>query len=380
MVKISNQDILRLKVAMLTRGVRFTSDESSGRSGGAGPTLGRYFLLNDTVVVNAPVRTKDQVEQFHTLEVRPVDDNQFTIQLEGKSFPITPLGTPQFYQAELADGTPMKHIALVHGKDCLATTIVQHCDYFDCGLECHYCSIPVSLQEGSTILRKSPDQFIRVLYAAQQEGCATHLTLTMGSPDRPDRGAQDYVDFVSSIRQYSDVPIHVQLEPPDTLDQLRALKDAGVDTVGIHLEIYDDALRKKYCPGKFAHASFFDYYNAWSNAVRIFGRGQVDSFILLGLGETPEQLHQGFKTTIELGVIPVPVPCRPNPGSRLEGFVPPYVENLDQLVDIYIDCATLLVDYDLDPTSHRAGCVRCTGCTALTEAYHVIQIQKKGKH
>jgi radical SAM protein (TIGR04043 family) len=380
MAKITNRDILRLKVAMLTRGVYFVSDESSGRTGGAGPTLGRYFLLNDSIVTNAPVRRKDQVAQFHALRVRPEKDNQFTIQLEGKTFPITLLDTPQFYQNTLADGTPMTHIALVHGTDCLATTIVQHCDYFDSGLECQYCSIPVSLREGNTILRKSPKQFLKVLNAAQQEGCANHLTLTMGSPNRPDRGAKDYIDFVSSIRQHSDVPIHVQLEPPKTPDLLRALKAAGVDTVGIHLEIYNDTLRKKYCPGKFAHASFFDYYNAWSNAVRIFGRGQVSSFILLGLDETHDQLHQGFKTTIELGVIPVPVPCRPNPGSRLEGYVPPYVKNLNHVVDIYLDCASLLFEHDLDPTSHRAGCVRCTGCTALTDAYRVVQTEAKGKH
>lgn len=380
MAKISKQDILRLKVAMLTRGVHFASDEVSGRTGGAGPTLGRYFLINKDVVVNAPVRTKKQASQFHSLELHPEKENQFHVSLEGKEFLVTLVKTPQYYQMNLANGTPMTQIALVHGTDCLATTIVQHCDYFDYGLECRYCSIPLSLAQGNTILRKSPEQFMQVLKAAQKEGCASHLTLTTGSPDRPDRGAKDYVAFVSAIRKESNVPIHVQLEPPKSPGQLQALKAAGVDTVGIHLEIYDDTLRKQYCPGKFAYASFFDYFNAWRNAVRIFGRGQVSTFILLGLGETPEQLHQGFKTTIEIGVIPVPVPCRPNPGSQLEGHIPAYVQNLDQIVDNYLDCASLLFEYHLDPAEHRAGCIRCTGCTALMEAYQVIKSKRQGKH
>ena len=281
---------------------------------------------------------------------------------------------------KLADGTPMTQIGLLHGKDCLATTIVQHCDYFNRGLECHYCSIPVSLQQGNTILHKSPEKFVQVLDAAHQEGCANHLTLTMGSPDRPDRGAQDYIDFVSVLRQHSDVPIHVQLEPPESFEHLHALKDAGVDTVGIHLEIYDDTLRKQYCPGKFAHASFNDYIIAWQNAVSIFGKGQVSTFILLGLGEIPEQLHQGFKTTIEVGVIPVPVPCRPNPGSQMEDHIPDYVDNLDVIVEVYLDCARLLLEHDLDPNIHRAGCIRCTGCTALTEAFQVVKTEAEGKH
>jgi radical SAM protein (TIGR04043 family) len=380
MVKTSDRDILKLKVAMLTRGVHFLSDEPSGRAGGAGPTLGRYFLLNEDIVINAPVRTQAQVDLFQALEIKPVKGTQFIIQLEDETFPITLVPTPQFYLMKLADGTPMTQIGLLHGKDCLATTIVQHCDYFDRGLECQYCSIPVSLQQGTTILRKSPEQFLQVLNVAQQEGCANHLTLTMGSPDRPDRGAQDYVDFVSTLRQHSDVPIHVQLEPPESIAQLRALKDAGVDTVGIHLEIYDDALRKQYCPGKFAHASFLDYYTTWKNAVRIFGKGQVSTFILLGLGETPAQLHQGFKTTIEVGVIPVPVPCRPNPGSQIEGHIPDYIDNLDRIVDVFLDCARLLFEHDLDPNVHRAGCIRCTGCTALTEAFQVVKTEAEGKH
>ncbi len=364
---------------MLTRGVHFPSDEMRGRTGGAGPTLGSYFLLNDDILVNAPVRTGQQVDQFHALELQHLKENRFEISFEGKIIPTQLVAPPKFYQNKLSDGTPMTHVALLHGTDCLATTIVQHCDYFDQGLECQFCSIPVSLEQGKTVLRKSPVHFLKVLKAAKQEKRASHLTLTMGTPDRPDRGVLDYIDFVSAIRKQSGVPIHAQLEPPESADQLRALKDAGVDTVGIHLEIYDDALRKQYCPGKFHYASFFDYYSAWRQAVRIFGRGQVSTFILLGLGETSEQLHQGFKTTIELGVIPVPVPCRPNPGSHLESYVPPYVENLDQTVDVYLDCAQLLYDHQLDPRSHRAGCVRCRGCTALTEAYQVIQAMQEKK-
>ncbi len=374
-------EVLRLKVAMITRGVHFPSDESSARSGGAGPTLGRYFLINENIVVNAPERTGKQIDKFHALNLEPISDDRYRIvDFEGKTPEIRLAKTPHFYQLQLTDGTPMTHIALVHGVDCLATTLVQHCTYFDAGLQCQYCSIPVSLQQGKTILQKSPEQFLEVLTHAQKEGCASHLTLTMGSPNREDRGIQEYLDFVSSIRQQSNIPIHVQLEPPKPLGLLNELKKVGVDTVGIHLETYSDELRAKYCPGKYQHASFTDYQDTWRRAVTLFGRGQVDTFILLGLGETLQQLHQGFETTIQLGVIPVPVPCRPNPGSLMEGQIPNYVDNLDELVEIYLDCARILHDNKLDPAIHRAGCIRCTGCTALTEAYQVVQSSREGKH
>jgi radical SAM protein (TIGR04043 family) len=267
----------------------------------------------------------------------------------------------------------MSHVALVHGIDCLATTIVQHCGYFDEGTQCRFCSLPVSLELGHTILRKTPEQFLAVLQAAEQEGRASHLTLTIGSPNRADRGVSDYVEFVASLRQHTSIPIHAQIEPPAPLDQLEALREVGVDTVGIHIEIFEDHLRRRFCPGKFKHASFADYQNAWTRAVDLFGRGQVTTFILLGLGETPKRLHVGFRTCAEIGVIPVPVPCRPNPGSQLEHFLPKYINHLSQTVEVYLDCARLLHQAGLDPSAHRAGCLRCSGCTAITEAYKVIQ-------
>ncbi|MFX0169693.1 MAG: radical SAM protein [Candidatus Hodarchaeota archaeon] len=373
--------ILQLKVAMLTRGVQLPPTEHLGRLGGAGPTLGRYFLINRDVLVNAPVRGGKSAKQFHSLKLLHLSANRFRVdQFEGTQPEVELIPQPVYYDDILRDGTPMTHIALVHGQDCLATTIIQHCAYFNKGQECHFCSIPVSLENRQTVLYKSPDQFLAVLKAAKKEGRASHLTLTIGSPDRSDRGIEEYIDFVSQIRKHSDIPIHVQLEPPKPPTLLQGLKKAGVDTVGIHLEIYNDSLRKRYCPGKFHHASYQEYLQSWRIATELFGRGQVSTFVLLGLGETPKQLHTGFKETIETGTIPVPVPYRPNPGSRLENHIPSYISHLDQIVTVYLDCAQLLWDHNLDPHSHRAGCIRCTGCTAITEAYQVIRAQSQSKH
>jgi len=378
---LSELSILRLKVAMLSRGVQLPRKERNGRAGGAGPTLGRYFRITPEVLVNAPVRSGKIAEQFNSLKLIPTSGNRYQItNFEDISLEVELISLPLYYDETLRDGTPMTHIALVHGYDCLATTIIQHCAYFNKGHECQFCSIPVSLEARNTVLYKSPNQFLTVLKAATKEGRATHLTLTIGSPDRPDRGIDEYLDFVSHIRQHSDIPIHVQLEPPKPPTLLESLKTAGVDTVGIHLEIYDDTLRKRYCPGKFQHASYQEYLEAWRIAADLFGKGQVSSFILLGLGETPTQLHRGFQDTIETGAIPVPVPYRPNPGSHLEGQVPAYVKQLDQLIEVYLDCAQLLWEHQLDPSLHRAGCIRCTGCTALTEAYQVVQAKAIGKH
>ncbi len=358
---------------MLVRGVVLPSSESRGREGGAGPTLGRYFLLEGDSVVNAPVRSGEAVERFGALKIEALGDDEYLVPGFGRGGQVVrAVSYPEFQKESLPDGTPVSHVALVHGVDSLATTIVQHCDYFTQGKECKFCTIPLSLKLGRTVLRKDPEQLLAVLRAAEREGRASNLTLTIGSQAGPDRGITEYVEFVSYLRKHTRIPICVQIEPPKPLSQLDALRDAGVDSVGIHIETFEDDLREKYCPGKFAHASLADYLACWRHAVDLFGPGQVSTFILLGFGEDLQRLRMELKRCIDIGVIPVLVPFRPNPGSHLEDFLPSYIGKEEQIVDLYIDCADLLHQRGLNPFKHHAGCVRCGGCTALKEAYTYV--------
>ncbi len=369
----SEYDLLRLKVALLSHGVILPPTEFGGREGGAGPTLGRYFLLDKDIVVNAPARHGKQAKQLGALTLEPSKNGQLHIlDLDEGLSSAKVIPSPKFYRKSLPDGTPMTHIALVHGIDCLASTIVQQCDYFSKGMECHFCSLPFSLSLGNTILRKEPEQFLAVLQAAEKEERAKHILLTIGSQARSDRGIRDYVEFIKVLRQHTRLPIGVQLEPPSSPNQMSALYDVGVDTIGIHIEAFDDAVRRRYCPGKFQHADYSHYIEAWKTAVDLFGQGQVSTFVLLGLGDSPKQLHLGFENCIKIGVIPVPVPCRPNPSSKLENFIPDYIGQLNQTIETYLDCVRLLHQYGLNPFNHRAGCIRCGGCTALKEAYRAI--------
>jgi len=370
-------DLLRVKVALLTRGVALPPTEPGGRRGGAGPTGGRYFLLEGESVVNAPVRRGEQATRMGALTLEEQGGERFRLHglkgVEEAALGVEMIPSPLFYGERLRDGTPMYQVALVHGTDCLATTIVQSCHYFQLGEECHFCSLPVSLALGRTILRKTPEQFLEVLRAARREGRASHVTLTIGSPDRPDRGADDYIKFVSEVRRNSDIPIHAQLEPPRPLSLLEEMKEAGVDTVGIHLELFDDGLRGRYCPGKSRYAGWREYLECWRRAVEVFGPAQVSTFILLGLGEKVDRLREGMEECARMGVLPLLVPFRPNPGSRLERFTPTYTGRLDGVVKLYLECASILHRYGLDPAESLAGCARCAGCTALPEAYRAVE-------
>ncbi|MFQ5821179.1 MAG: radical SAM protein [Candidatus Heimdallarchaeota archaeon] len=355
---------LKVKLAILTRGLKLPSNEVSGRKGGAGPTRGRYFWL-DRNVINAPMYSGEQAERMRSLTIQKTGNKSLKLLEFGVELRSIPF--PAFYQETLPNGTPMRKIALLHGTDCLATTIIQRCDYWPTA-QCLFCSIPYSYQTGQTVLRKKPEDFLQVLKAANRKNSLIkHVTLTSGTLKQPDRGIQAYADFVSAIRQESNIPIHVQIEPPDTPTMLDTLVDVGVDTIGIHLEIFNAQRRQYYCPGKVRTASFTKYQQTWQHAVDLFGRNQVSSYILFGLNESTEEILTGVQKCADLGVIPLLTPFRPADKTPLTGMIPSYIGQQD-LMNLHQQVGVILKDSGITPEESKAGCARCGACSAIGEA------------
>ena len=73
-----------------------------------------------------------------------------------------------------------------------------------------------------------------------------------------------------------------------------------------------------------------EYEAAWDEAVRVFGRNRVSTYLLVGLGEDPDELVAGAGRLIERGVYPFVVPFRPMAGTlaRRDGIRGPAAELL----------------------------------------------------
>src|ERR687895_143933 len=69
----------------------------------------------------------------------------------------TVMPRPRFYDLTTDDGIPYWKIALLH-LDSLASTVVQTCAYWGNADQCQFCAIEVSLDAGSTIAVKRPEQ------------------------------------------------------------------------------------------------------------------------------------------------------------------------------------------------------------------------------
>src|ERR1700742_2845966 len=102
--------------------------------------------------------------------------------------PLELVPRPRFYDLATADGVPYRQIALLHGADVLASTVVQTCIRYGEADRCRFCAIEESLHAGSTVAAKTPDQLAEVAEAAVRLDGIRQLGLTTGTPARPDRG------------------------------------------------------------------------------------------------------------------------------------------------------------------------------------------------
>ncbi len=361
------EGLLRLKIRLLTEGATLPESEYSGRKGGAGPSGARYYLLENGRPCGVPIREGKQAERYGSPRLQSTDNPDSWLFDSSSELLLVP--KPKFYDLTTSDGVPYYKIALLHGVDTLATTLYQSCRYWDHGSQCKFCTIPFSYTAGNTVLEKTPEQLAEVVQAAEREGVIKNVLITTGTPDTDDAGCEALVSVVRAIRQVSSLPIGVQLEPPLDLDWLQKLHDAGVEAVGMHIETADESLREEFCPGKFDYASIEKYREAWIQGVDIFGRGNVSTFLLQGLGEDYTETLALVEELSEIGVLAVVAPLRPAPSSQIADHIPPYVGTLEESIRFYEDIGKILYRWNLNPQDTLAGCHSCGGCTPIQEAY-----------
>jgi radical SAM protein (TIGR04043 family) len=277
---------------------------------------------------------------------------------------LAPVARPRFYDLETADGIPYEKLARLHGRHVLATTVVQTCVRYGEKTRCRFCTIEESLRAGATTQVKRPEEIAEVAEAAVRLDGVRQLVMTTGTSNGLDRGARHLARCVAAVREVlPELPIQVQIEPPVDLDWIRKLHRAGTTAIGIHVESLDDGVRRRWTPGK-ATVPLKRYYAAWAEAVRIFGRNRVSTYLLIGLGEDPDELVLGAERLIRMGVYPFVVPYRPLAGglAHADGVGAPSHEIVADITD---RVGRALRRAGMRGADQGAGCAACGACSAL---------------
>ena len=374
---------LQARAEMAVRGVAIDSDEIQAptrgvtggaidlgsviplrRPGGAGPSADGHVLVDGLkttvpIVASSPYRLRGG-----RLVRREVDGG-----ITDMGVAVDTVARPAFYDLTTADGIAYEQLARLHGDDVLATTVVQTCVRYGEADRCRFCAIEQSLDSGATTAVKTPEQLAEVAEAAVRLDGVRQMVLTTGTSNGRDRGARHLARCVRAIKAaVPDLPIQVQCEPPapDDLAALTALREAGADAIGIHVESLDDEVRRRWMPGK-ATVPLSQYWTAWDESVRLFGSNAVSTYLIVGLGEDPDQLVAGAAELIEHGVYPFVVPYRPIPGTLAFAAGDP-APGSDLLADVTARVAKTLQAAGMRGTDQAAGCAACGACSALSAA------------
>lgn len=101
------------------------------RSGGAGPSDDGHLIV-DGLHAAIP-RNPDSPFIF--------DGDRVLLDGDDIGIEVTAIARPRFYDLATADGVSYEKIARLHGRDVLATTVVQTCIRYAEDQRCRFCSI-----------------------------------------------------------------------------------------------------------------------------------------------------------------------------------------------------------------------------------------------
>lgn len=351
----------RLLTELLTQGVHVLNPQIQhlSRHAGAGPSDHQAMSI-DGVTVMVPVYTHQAHRSLWQIE----HDSNGASKLYHRGIPVKEISivnTPRFYQLKTAEGIPYSHIATLHSADVLATTVLQTCiRYQNRTKACKFCAIGQSLAAGNTIARKTPQQLAEVAKAAVELDGVKHMVMTTGTPPGKDRGARVLAESAQAIKAAVNLPLQGQCEPPGDPGWFQRMKEAGIDTLGMHLEVVTPSVREKIIPGK-ARISVEQYLIAFADAVNVFGRGQVSTFILAGLGDSADAILSMSEKLIKLGVYPFVVPFVPISNTPLEHHPAPDTHFMTSILQ---PLGEMLTTAELHSHDIKAGCGRCGACSS----------------
>ncbi len=337
------------------------SSSANGRKGGAGPSDHKAISIDGTTVM-VPIFNSTAAASPYSIEMQSANEMLLSLKQE-KIAAISLPKSPKFYGLTTSDGIPYPKIALLHSHDVLATTVLQTCmRYNNTETSCQFCAIGESLEAGRTIARKTPAQLAEVAEAAVRLDGVKQMVMTTGTPNTSDRGAAYLTECAKAIKAKVDLPIQAQCEPPDDFSWFEKMKAAGIDTLGMHLEAADPDVRAKIMAGK-ASVPLEYYFQAFEAAVKVFGWGQVSTYLLAGLGDSLETLVSTCDRLISIGVYPFVVPFVPISGTPLANHPAPSSEFM---MAVYTQVGALLRRSQMSSADIKAGCAKCGACSALS--------------
>jgi biotin synthase-related radical SAM superfamily protein len=133
--------------------------------------------------------------------------------------------------------------------------------------------------------------------------------------------------LVREIKTVANIPLSVSCQP-NKKDDIITLKNAGVNRIGIAV---DAATEVVFLKVKGAEAGgvycWARQFGMLEDALAVFGKGNVSTHLIVGLGETEQEASSFVERCVDMGVLPALFAFTPVRGTALEKNLPPSLES-----------------------------------------------------
>ena len=224
-------------------------------------------------------------------------------------------------------------LGLIEGLLDVNPTTAYLLTYFKgkCTANCGFCSQAKSSKSRGDLLSRvawpvfATTEVMPKLVAAIKRGRIKRVCIqTLNYPGV----LEDLLVLVKKIRQqHREVPLSISCQPSNR-DGMERLARTGVERIGIALDAAAidifDRVKGNSANGPY---SWDKHHDALLEAVEVFGKGNVSTHLMVGLGETERQMIETIQWCVDNSICPALFSFTPIPGTTLEHRSPPTVHH-----------------------------------------------------
>ncbi len=246
---------------------------------------------------------------------------------------------------EEVDGEKIYNWLRPHSENCISIWPNSSCALKE---KCKFCTL-------DGIKSLSPQTVVKMIDIALDTDPHYDVNLGGGIYKSEEENIEYFCQIASGIREKHSNKISLETVPPRTKEGLERYKKAGVTTMIMNLEISNDDLRKKICPSK-SEISKQRYYDAFEEAVELFGEWKVASVLIAGI-QPDEDIINESRAMVAKKVIPIIMPYQPikaNGNGKLQS---------ERYVDVASKVADIIEAGKSNVMQSVEACVKCGACS-----------------
>lgn len=221
--------------------------------------------------------------------------------------------------------------------------------YKDCSSGCLFCPLTYTSNNSYYTWEKIRHKILKNI---SHEIKSISYTTSCPPGKTQDELVEEIADIVSNTRELigEGIPLGASLKTPSKRQLLR-LKEAGTTEIRLNIEIYNMRLAQYLMPNK----NLDKILHSIEHAVTIFGKEKVSSNIIIGLGESDDDILDGVNRLAEIGALSTLYPYDP-----IEGLNKQFKRPLsDRIYNLAVEHKKILQKYNLDPLGAKTMCCAC---------------------